>query len=228
MLISTFFFFVIFIIYKISFLFLMAKKKNYLKNEDLKEEILKCIDAGFEKAISLGFIPDVQTFDSDEPEEIEIYENAIRLGYVPERSNWIKKIREYDPEKVKTLITNGEITQEEFNILDKQMEKPIVSPTLGEMFNLIVENVSRSFYWANPDDGEDCKANALLDLCSSFWKFEPVDSNGKAYNAFAFCTQIAYFGIAGAHRILHPKKYNGTISLSCLDENGKPFDFYNI
>ena len=93
---------------------------------------------------------------------------------------------------------------------------------------IIVENISRSFYWSNPDDGLDCKANAVLDLCSCFWKYEPVDVNGRPYSAFAFCSQIAYFGIAGAHRILHPKKYNGTISISCLDENGKPFDLYNI
>ena len=72
-------------------------------------------------------------------------------------------------------------------------------------------------------DGQDCKSNALLDLCANFWKYNP--ENG---NAFAFCTQIAYFGIAGAHRILHPKKYDGTISLTCLDSNGKSFDMYGI
>ena len=105
----------------------------------------------------------------------------------------------------------------------KCKESKIPSEKLGKMFQLLVENVARSFYWENPDDGKDCKSNALLDLCSNFWKYNP--DNG---NAFAFCTQIAYFGIAGAHRILHPKKYDGTISLTCLDSNGKSFDMYGI
>lgn len=206
----------------------MAKKKNYLDNKDLKDEILNCINEAYEKAIANGFVADVQTFDSDEEEEIAAYENAISLGYDPERSNWIQQVRDYDPEEIQELVKKGEITQEHADILGRQLIKPVVSDKLGRMFQLIVENVAKSFYWSNPDDGLDCKANALLDLCSNFWKFEPVDSNGKAYNAFAFCTQIAYFGIAGAHRILHPKKYNGTISISCLDENGKSFDLYNL
>jgi hypothetical protein len=91
------------------------------------------------------------------------------------------------------------------------------------MFQLIVDNVSRSFYWANPDDGEDCKANAVFELCKNFWKYDP--ENG---NAFAFCSQIAYFGIAGTWRILKPKKYEGTISLTCLDVNNNNFDIYSI
>ena len=105
----------------------------------------------------------------------------------------------------------------------KCKDSKIASDELGRMFQLLVDNVARSFYWENPDDGQDCKANALLDLCSNFWKYNP--ENG---NAFAFCTQIAYFGIAGAHRILHPKKYDGTISLTCLDSSGKSFEMYNL
>ena len=118
------------------------------------------------------------------------------------------------------------------NYIDKQelkeeilkcKESKVVSEKLGKLFQLLVNNVARSFYWENPEDGYDCKSNALLDLCSNFWKYNP--ENG---DAFAFCTQITYFGIAGAHRILHPKKYDGTISLTCLDSGGKSFDMYNI
>ena len=151
----------------------------------------------------------------------EKYELALKNGYMPERSYWIRKVREYEKDDADGVVhPNDE--------LKLQMAKPIVSDRLANMFQLIVENIARSFYWANPDDGEDCKANAILDLCSCFWKYEPVDVNGRPYSAFAFCSQIAYFGIAGAHRILHPKKYNGTISISCLDENGKPFELYNL
>lgn len=206
----------------------MVKKKNYLNNDELKDEILKCINEAYDRAVANGFVVDDFDSDSDSDEKKTLFENASELGYDPDRSAWIRQIKEFDPDVIEEMVMNKEMTREEANIYIKQMEKPVVSDNLGKMFQLIVENVARSFYWSNPDDGEDCKANALLDLCSNFWKFEPVDSNGKALNAFAFCTQIAYFGIAGAHRILHPKKYSGTISISCLDENGKSFDLYNI
>ena len=227
----------------------MSKKKNYLSNAELREEILKCITEGFDRAVENGFNPslpyydygnseseedDSKTikigyrFDSEDEELVEKYNLAIKNGYVPERSYWIRKVREFDKESPDELIKEGEYTAGEIKKLEIQMQKPVVSDKLARMFQLIVENIARSFYWSNPDDGEDCKANAVLDLCSCFWKYEPVDVNGRPYSAFAFCSQIAYFGIAGAHRILHPKKYNGTISISCLDENGKPFDLYNL
>ena len=227
----------------------MSKKKNYLSNAELREEILNCITDGYEKAVSYGFDPTLPSydegnseseegdskilkigylFDSDEDILKEKYDLAIKNGYVPERSYWIRKIREYEKMNIEELINEGELTREEASSLELQMRKPVVSDKLARMFQLIVDNIARSFYWANPDDGDDCKANAILDLCSCFWKYEPVDVNGRPYSAFAFCSQIAYFGIAGAHRILHPKKYNGTISISCLDENGRPFELYNL
>lgn len=127
-------------------------------------------------------------------------------------------------EKKKKYLNNEDLREE----ILKCKESKIVSDKLGKMFQLLVENVARSFYWENPDDGLDCKANAVFDLCSNFWKYEQFTKDGRENNAFSFCTQIAYFGIAGAHRILHPKKYAGTISLTCLDDNGKSFDIYNI
>lgn len=228
----------------------MAKKKNYLSNAELRDEILKCITDGYEKAVANGFdatlpvwmYPNSDSDDEDESnvlpigfkfisnnsEMIEKYNLAVKNGYMPERSYWIRLVREYDKDVIDEKVKNGEMSKEEAIQLDIQMRKPVVSDRLAKMFQLMVENISRSFYWSNPDDGLDCKANAVLDLCSNFWKYEPIDLNGRSNSAFAFCSQIAYFGIAGAHRILHPKKYNGTISISCLDENGKTFDLYNL
>lgn len=228
----------------------MAKKKNYLSNVELRDEILKCITEGFEKAISNGFDVSLPVYDdgSSESEEVEEspfiqigyvfdsenkdlkekYNLALKNGYVPERSYWIRMVREFDKDHLDEMVRMGKISKEDALVYERQMAKPVVSDRLARMFQLIVDNIARSFYWSNPDDGEDCKANAVMDLCSSFWKYEPVDVNGRPYSAFAFCSQIAYFGIAGAHRILHPKKYSGTISISCLDENGKTFDLYNL
>lgn len=227
----------------------MAKKKNYLSNAELRDEILKCITEGYEKALSYGFDSTLPVFVSDDSDEdteeittlqigfdftsdndelIDKYNLAIKNGYNPGRSYWIRMVREYDKNVIDEKVKSGKMSKEDAIKLDLQMQKPLVSDRLAKMFQLIVENIARSFYWSNPDDGQDCKANAILDLCSNFWKYEPIDLNGRNNSAFAFCSQIAYFGIAGAHRILHPKKYNGTISISCLDENGKPFDLYNL
>jgi len=229
----------------------MSKKKNYLSNVELREEILKCITDGYEHAISCGFNSQLPIYDegsseseveednnkflnigylfeSDDVELKDKYDLAIKNGYVPERSYWIRRVREFEKMDVDQLVKEGKLTREEASKLEEQLRKPVVSDKLARMFQLMVENIARSFYWSNPDDGEDCKANAVLDLCSCFWKYEPVDVNGRPNSAFAFCSQIAYFGIAGAHRILHPKKYNGTISISCLDDNGRPFELYNL
>ena len=84
------------------------------------------------------------------------------------------------------------------------------------------DNVSRSFYWANPDDGEDCKANAVYELCKNFWKYEP--ENG---NAFAFCSDSIFWNCWNMANI-KTKKYDGTISLTCFDVNNNNFDIYNI
>ena len=51
----------------------MAKKKNYLSNEELREEILKCITDGFEKAVKNGFdttLPLYLTGSESEPEDV--------------------------------------------------------------------------------------------------------------------------------------------------------------
>ena len=71
--------------------------------------------------------------------------------------------------KKKNYLDNEELKAE----ILKCKESKIVSDNLAKMFQLIVENVSRSFYWSNPDDGDDCKANAIFELCKNFWKYEP-------------------------------------------------------
>lgn len=125
----------------------------------------------------------------------------------------------------KYYLDNNELRDE----ILRCKESRIASERLGKMFKLIVDNQARSFFWVNPDDGEDCKANALMDLCANFWKFEPVNKKtGESFSAFAFCSQIAYFGIAGAKRILYPKKYDGTVSLTCVDDSGNNYDMYNL
>ena len=157
----------------------MSKKKNYLSNAELREEILKCISDGFDKAVANGFDPSLPYYDcgnseseddesktikigyvfnSDDEDLVEKYNLAIKNGYVPERSYWIRKVREFDKENPEELIKDGGYTSSELKKLELQMAKPVVSDKLAKMFQLIVENIARSFYWSNPDDGEDCNS----------------------------------------------------------------------
>ena len=169
----------------------MAKKKNYLSNAELREEILKCITDGYEKAVLNGFDSTLPLYYTGSESEVEDtddetikigyffnstneelrkkYDLALKNGYMPERSYWIRVAREYDKDEINECVKSGKLSKEEADRLDLQMQKPVVSDKLAKMFQLIVENIARSFYWSNPDDGEDCKANAILDLCSCFW-----------------------------------------------------------
>ena len=72
------------------------KNKKYLDNNELKEEILNCINKGFQNAIKNGYTPSVDPFISEDPKKRECYNTAVSLGYNPERSEWISKIKEYD------------------------------------------------------------------------------------------------------------------------------------
>ena len=96
----------------------MAKKKNYLNNSELKEEILNCITTGYNKAVKNGFDSTLPVYDdgssesdvndndktlklgyifnSNDEEVIEKYNMAIKNGYIPERSYWIRLVREFD------------------------------------------------------------------------------------------------------------------------------------
>jgi 5-methylcytosine-specific restriction endonuclease McrA len=67
------------------------------------------------------------------------------------------------------------------------------------MFQQIVECVSKHYHWENSNEYEICKSNAISELCENFWKYDPYDS--KNGNAVTFCSQIAFFGFAGAWRI---------------------------
>ena len=68
--------------------------------------------------------------------------------------------------KKKNYLDNEELKAE----MLKCKESKVVSDKLARMFQLIVENVSRSFYWANPDAGEDCKATAVFPKASAATK----------------------------------------------------------
>ena len=46
----------------------MVKKKNYLNNSELKEEILNCITTGYNKAVKNGFDSTLPAYDDGNSE----------------------------------------------------------------------------------------------------------------------------------------------------------------
>jgi hypothetical protein len=96
-----------------------------------------------------------------------------------------------------------------------------LTPATIEMFNLMIEGISKKMSYKDPEDKEDCMAFAMEDLCKYWNRFNPEKSN----NPFAYFTQIAKHGFAKGWKKLHPPKNPVTIPFSYItgDDNS-----YNI
>ena len=119
----------------------------------------------------------------------------------------------------KNYINNDELTEE--LIKSKQLGK--VTDKLSKMFIDLANHQADALHYENPDDKKDCIANALFDLCNNYWKYDPEKGN-----AFSLMSNICYFGLCGAWRMLYPKKTKGTIRLTFIDDNGnreKTFEY---
>ena len=61
----------------------MAKKKNYLNNSELKEEILNCITTGYNKAVKNGFDSTLPVYDDGSSEsDVNDNDKTLKLGYI--------------------------------------------------------------------------------------------------------------------------------------------------
>jgi hypothetical protein len=70
------------------------------------------------------------------------------------------------------------------------------------MFILMVNRISKSFSYKNPDDRNDASQVALM-KCLLYWRnFNPEKSN----NPFSYFTQIIKNGFAEGFKQLHPEK----------------------
>lgn len=96
----------------------------------------------------------------------------------------------------------------------------LTSETL-EMFDLMIEGISKKMAYKDIQDKEDCMAFAMEDLLKYWNRFDPQKSN----NPFAYFTQIAKHGFAKGWKKLHPPKNPKTIPFSHItgDDNN-----YNV
>lgn len=96
----------------------------------------------------------------------------------------------------------------------------LTSETL-EMFDLMIEGISKKMAYKDEDDKKDCMAFAMEDLLKYWNRFDPQKSN----NPFAYFTQIAKHGLAKGWKKLHPPKNPKTIPFSHItgDDNN-----YNV
>jgi hypothetical protein len=105
-------------------------------------------------------------------------------------------------------------------VTDSKKKGRLTKETL-EMFDLMIEGISKKMAYRDPEDRQDCMAFAMEDLIKYWNRFDPEKSN----NPFAYFTQIAKHGFAKGWKKLHPPKNPKTIPFSHItgDDNN-----YNV
>lgn len=123
----------------------------------------------------------------------------------------MKKKNHIIKKKAKGYLKNSELLNE--LILSKAQDK--LTKEAVDMFIIMVNRISTTLSYENPDDRNDTKQVALL-KCWKYWKnFNPEKSN----NPFSYFTQVIKNGFAEGFKQLHPlNTRNSTmISLSNID-----------
>jgi DNA-directed RNA polymerase specialized sigma subunit len=111
------------------------------------------------------------------------------------------------------------INQKEFfNEIVKSKEKESLTPRALEMFMVLTDKLSNALSYKNPDDKDDCKAFAMMDLILYWNRFNPE----KSTNAFAYFTQICKNGMAKGWNQLYRQVDMGKIAID------KETGVYNI
>lgn len=109
------------------------------------------------------------------------------------------------PKDKKVYLKNKDL----YNEIIKSKEQDELTPRAQEMFILLTNKVSLKMKYRDPQDREDCISSAYLDLIRYWRAFNPE----KSTNAFAYYTEIIKKGFAKGWNALHPKKYQGTLSI---------------
>lgn len=102
--------------------------------------------------------------------------------------------------------------------LRKSREQDQLTPRAIEMFQLMVDRITAMKKYARKEEEQDCKATALLKICSYWRSFKPEKYENP--NPFAYFSSVIANGLAEGWNTLHPetKKAPGTIYTS-LDNN---------
>ena len=118
----------------------------------------------------------------------------------------------------KNYLNNADLYEE----IVKSKEQGELTRKAVKMLMLLSVRAQHKLKYANPQDKEDCLAFAQMDLMKYWKSFNPE----KTKNAFAYFTSICIHGYAKGWHKLHPKKYDGTISLN--SSNGEGDGIYSI
>lgn len=114
-----------------------------------------------------------------------------------------------------SYVKNSELRSE----IIISLEKKQLTPKAVKMLMLIAHRSNYKLPYTDPMDKEDCIGFAILDLLKYRDRYDPV----KYDNPFSYYTQIAKNGFAKGRGKLHPKKYDGTVSMhssSNVDSDG--------
>jgi len=106
----------------------------------------------------------------------------------------------------KNYLNNADLRNE----IIKSKEAGELTPLALKYLMLLADKCSLKLSYKNPDDRADCIAFAYMDLYRYWKNYDP----NKSENAFAYFTEVAKRGFAKGWNKLHPKKYQGTVSLN--------------
>ena len=94
-------------------------------------------------------------------------------------------------------------------LLESKQKNKLTSETI-EMFSLIVEGVSKTFPYQDPQDRVDCQAFGMGDLIKYWGAYNP----DKSDNPFAFISQVAKNGIRKGWKKMYSSRSVKTIAFS--------------
>ena len=113
--------------------------------------------------------------------------------------------------KDKNYITNNDLHYQ--IMISKAMGK--LTPEATNMFILMVNRISRRFYYKDPDDRRDCVQWALMNLFTQWYNYNEFITN----NPFAYYTEIIKRGLAKGWEEVN-KGRDQTISINNMYEDG--------
>ena len=94
--------------------------------------------------------------------------------------------------------------------LEESKQKGELTSEAIRMFSLIVNGISKTHYYCDFEDREDCISSGMEHLIKYWDRYDPEKSD----NPFAFITQIAHNGMKKGWKEIHPLKSVKTIPLS--------------
>lgn len=113
----------------------------------------------------------------------------------------------------KDYVNNAALLRE----LNISREQDKLTDNAVQMFMIMTERLAKNKTWPYPEEKEDCKQSAMLDVCLYWRSFDPSKSENP--NPFAYFTSLIANGITKGWHKLHPKAKKGEPMITVSIDN---------